>query len=84
MWSTCLYAQERTELVQKMPKAPLLDGSRGLVALSDCSAGEAGRRWCRWGTAGVHGWQCGLEETGLARMPVEVVEVDVTSAEKKF
>ena len=46
-----LYAEERAELVQKMAKAPLVDGSRGFAALSDRRAGEAGRRWCRWGTA---------------------------------
>ena len=46
-----LYTEERTELVQKMGKAPLVDGSLGLTALSDWSTTEAGRRWCGWGTA---------------------------------
>ena len=46
-----LYAEERTELVQKMGKAPLVDGSLGFTALSGWSTTEAGPRRCRWGTA---------------------------------
>ena len=46
-----LYTEERTELVQKMGEAPLVDGSLGFTALSGWSTTEAGPRWCRWGTA---------------------------------
>ena len=46
-----LYAEKRTELVQKMGKAPLVDGSLGFTALSGWSTTEARPRWCRWGTA---------------------------------
>ena len=51
VWEACLYTEERTELVQKMGEAPLVDGNLGFAALSACSAGKAGRRWRRWGTA---------------------------------
>ena len=46
-----LYTEERAELVQKMGEASLVDGSLGFAALDGSSAGEAGRRWRRWGTA---------------------------------
>ena len=46
-----LYTEERTELVQKMGKAPLVDGSLGFTAPSGWSTTEARSRRCRWGAA---------------------------------
>ena len=47
----CLYTEERTELVQKMGEAPLVDGSLGFAGRDDCGAGKAGHGWRGWDTA---------------------------------